>query len=115
MDGPRVGGEVLSIFSSHFHCFFLPLSYKMYLLAAGAEEAYERLLHLNDRFALDGQAPPSYSGLLWCLGCFDGPKSEGAVLGTVRSRPLSRCRYDPGALLAAARRRAGERAGAGEL
>ncbi len=43
------------------------------------------LIHLNDRWALDGRDPNSYSGIGWCLGRFDrawGP--ERPVFGTVR-------------------------------
>lgn len=35
--------------------------------------ALDLLLRLNDDFALDGGAPPSYGGLLWCLGWRDRP------------------------------------------
>ncbi|GAB5355172.1 hypothetical protein AAMO2058_000183100 [Amorphochlora amoebiformis] len=52
----------------------------------GAEEAYEYLKYLNDHFALDGLSPPSYAGLLWCLGWADGPKQERPVFGKVRFR-----------------------------
>jgi hypothetical protein len=56
--------------------------------AANPEEALDILLELNNRFALDGHAPPSYGGLLGCMGLFEGPgKSESAVLGRVSFRP----------------------------
>ncbi len=46
------------------------------------------LIDLNHRYALDGNDPNSYGGLLWCLGLFDRPfKPEQPVLGTVRTRP----------------------------
>ncbi|HEX6885533.1 MAG TPA: deoxyribodipyrimidine photolyase [Planctomycetota bacterium] len=48
-------------------------------------EALRRMLHLNDRYALDGRDPNSCSGIFWCLGRFDrpwGPKRAG--FGTVR-------------------------------
>ena len=35
--------------------------------------ALDLLIHLNDSFALDGGAPPSYGGLLWCLGWRNRP------------------------------------------
>ncbi|MCK6446616.1 MAG: deoxyribodipyrimidine photolyase [Planctomycetes bacterium] len=37
------------------------------------EEAFERLVHLNNRWALDGRDPNSYSGIAWCFGRFDRP------------------------------------------
>ncbi len=51
----------------------------------GPREALARLIHLNNRYALDGRNPNSYSGIFWCLGRFDrpwGPKRP--VFGTVR-------------------------------
>jgi deoxyribodipyrimidine photo-lyase len=48
-------------------------------------EAFARTIHLNNKYALDGRDPNSYSGISWCLGRFDrpwGPKRP--VFGTVR-------------------------------
>ncbi|KAL7520016.1 hypothetical protein ACHAWX_004768 [Stephanocyclus meneghinianus] len=39
----------------------------------------QALCYLNDRFALDGLSPPSYGGLLWCMGWTDKPDSNGGV------------------------------------
>lgn len=51
-------------------------------------QTLERLLDLNDRFALDGHDPNSIGGLLWCLGLFDRPFPEdNKVTGTLRIRP----------------------------
>ena len=47
--------------------------------------AIEIMVELNNRFALDGRDPSSWSGILWCLGKYDrawGP--ERPVYGTVR-------------------------------
>lgn len=49
------------------------------------EQALEWMVHLNNRWALDGRNPNSWSGILWCLGRYDrawGP--ERPVYGTVR-------------------------------
>ena len=49
------------------------------------ELAFETLVNLNDRYAVDGRDPNSYSGVGWCLGRYDrawGP--ERPVFGTVR-------------------------------
>lgn len=49
------------------------------------KQALEFMIHLNNRYALDGRNPNSYSGITWCLGRFDrawGP--ERAVFGKVR-------------------------------
>jgi len=54
----------------------------------GPGEALHRLIDLNHRYALDGNDPNSYGGLLWTLGFADRPFGpEQSVLGTVRPRP----------------------------
>jgi deoxyribodipyrimidine photo-lyase len=43
------------------------------------------MIELNNRYALDGRDPNSYSGIFWCLGRYDrawGP--ERPVFGKVR-------------------------------
>jgi len=49
------------------------------------QAALDIMLELNDRFALDGRDPNSYSGIFWCLGRHDRPWApERPVFGTVR-------------------------------
>jgi deoxyribodipyrimidine photo-lyase len=49
------------------------------------QEAVAVLVRLNDRWALDGRDPNSYSGILWCLGKYDRPWApERPIFGTVR-------------------------------
>jgi deoxyribodipyrimidine photo-lyase len=49
------------------------------------EEAYATLVHLNNKYALDGRDPNSWTGILWCFGLFDRPWApERKVLGRVR-------------------------------
>ncbi|MEO5762164.1 MAG: deoxyribodipyrimidine photolyase [Vicinamibacteria bacterium] len=49
------------------------------------EDAYETLVHLNNKYALDGRNPNSYTGILWCFGLFDRPWApERKVLGQIR-------------------------------
>jgi deoxyribodipyrimidine photo-lyase len=49
------------------------------------EEAYRTLVHLNNKYALDGRDPNSWSGILWCFGLFDRPWApERPVLGRIR-------------------------------
>ena len=76
--------------------------------SAAPDEALARLIHLNNKFALDGHAPPSYGGILWCFGGFDSAAKGGetnAVMGAIKARPLERHarRLDGGALLRHAR------------
>ncbi|HUK66645.1 MAG TPA: deoxyribodipyrimidine photolyase [Anaeromyxobacteraceae bacterium] len=53
--------------------------------SAAPEEALATMIALNDRYALDGRDPNSYSGILWCLGRYDRPWGpERAILGKVR-------------------------------
>lgn len=48
--------------------------------------ALEIMIRLNDRYALDGRDPNSYSGIGWVLGRFDRPWGpERPVYGMVRS------------------------------
>ncbi|MCB9598968.1 MAG: deoxyribodipyrimidine photolyase [Sandaracinus sp.] len=50
-----------------------------------AEEALARMIELNNKYALDGRNPNSYSGIFWVLGRFDrawGP--ERPIYGTIR-------------------------------
>lgn len=49
------------------------------------EVAFETLVQLNDRWAIDGRGPNGHSGVAWCFGRFDrawGP--ERPVFGKVR-------------------------------
>jgi deoxyribodipyrimidine photo-lyase len=49
------------------------------------EEALATMLHLNNKYALDGRDPNSVSGITWCLGRYDRPWGpERAVFGKVR-------------------------------
>ena len=42
-------------------------------------------MHLNNKYALDGRDPNSYTGILWCFGLFDRPWApERPVLGVLR-------------------------------
>jgi deoxyribodipyrimidine photo-lyase len=52
--------------------------------SVGPEDALGTMLHLNDRYALDGQDPNSYANILWCLGLHDRPWPERRIFGTVR-------------------------------
>jgi predicted NAD/FAD-dependent oxidoreductase len=54
------------------------------------QDALRLMIDLNHRYALDGNDPNSYGGLLWCLGLFDRPfKPEKPIIGTLRPRPTS--------------------------
>ena len=50
------------------------------------------MVDLNDRFALDGRDPNSYSGIFWCLGRYDRGWPERPVFGKVRSMSSRRTR-----------------------
>ena len=58
---------------------------KIYEWSATAQDALDVLIELNNRYALDGRNPNSYSGIFWILGRFDrawGP--ERPVFGKLR-------------------------------
>jgi deoxyribodipyrimidine photo-lyase len=47
--------------------------------------AIATLIELNNKYAVDGRDPSSYSGILWTLGLFDRPWGpERPIFGTVR-------------------------------
>jgi deoxyribodipyrimidine photo-lyase len=49
------------------------------------QEAYAALEHLNNKYALDGRDPNSYSGILWVFGRYDRPWGpERPIYGKVR-------------------------------
>lgn len=53
--------------------------------SASPEEAVETLIHLNNKYAVDGRNPNSYSGIFWVFGRYDrawGP--ERPIFGKIR-------------------------------
>jgi deoxyribodipyrimidine photo-lyase len=60
------------------------------------------MIHLHDRYALDGRDPNTYANILWCFGLHDRPWSERPVFGTVRYMSLDgmKRKTDVGAYLA---------------
>ena len=53
--------------------------------SASPQQAFEIMVELNNKYALDGRDPNSYSGILWCLGKYDrawGPERE--IFGKIR-------------------------------
>lgn len=60
------------------------------------EKALEVMVHLNNKYAVDGRNPNSYSGIFWCLGRYDRPWQERAVFGKIRymTSPSARRKLD---------------------
>ncbi|MBN2580572.1 MAG: deoxyribodipyrimidine photolyase [Pirellulales bacterium] len=53
--------------------------------SASPRRALKILIELNNRYALDGEDPNSYSGVFWVLGRYDRPWGpERPIFGTVR-------------------------------
>jgi deoxyribodipyrimidine photo-lyase len=49
------------------------------------EEALDTMIELNNKYALDGRDPNSYSGIFWVLGRYDRPWGpRRPVFGTIR-------------------------------
>ena len=48
------------------------------------ERAYLILEHLNNKYAIDGRDPNSYTGIFWCFGLFDRPWVERKIFGQIR-------------------------------
>ena len=66
---------------------------KIYEWSQSGEEAFERLIALNDRWALDGRDPNTLSSIGWVLGRFDrawGP--ERPIFGKLRYMSSDRAR-----------------------
>jgi len=48
-------------------------------------QALDVMIELNNKYALDGRDPNSYSGIFWVLGRYDRPWApERPIFGTVR-------------------------------
>jgi deoxyribodipyrimidine photo-lyase len=53
--------------------------------SASPREALSVMIHLNNKYGLDGRDPNSYSGIFWCLGRYDRPWGpERPIFGSVR-------------------------------
>jgi deoxyribodipyrimidine photo-lyase len=53
--------------------------------SASPRDAVATLIHLNNKYALDGRDANSYSGIFWCLGRYDRPWGpERPIFGTIR-------------------------------
>ncbi len=59
-------------------------------------EALAWLIHINNKYALDGRDPNSFAGIQWCFGKFDRPFAARPVWGTIRPMSLDRAhaKYD---------------------
>ncbi len=53
-----------------------------------AADCLRILEHLNNKYALDGRDPNSYSGIMWTFGKFDRPFYRRPIYGTVRYQSL---------------------------
>lgn len=62
------------------------------------ELALAWLIHLNNKYGLDGRDPNSFAGIQWCFGKFDRPFASRPVWGTIRPMSLQRAhaKYDVG-------------------
>ena len=47
--------------------------------------AHALLVHLNDKYALDGRDPDGWANIGWCFGLHDRPWPERPVYGMVRT------------------------------
>ena len=46
--------------------------------------AFDIMIHLNNKYELDGRDPNSFAGILWCFGKHDRPWKERPIFGKVR-------------------------------
>jgi deoxyribodipyrimidine photo-lyase len=70
----------------HIHNYLRMLWGKKILeWSASPEDAMKIMIALNDRYAVDGRDPNSYSGISWVLGRYDRPWGpERAIFGKIR-------------------------------
>jgi deoxyribodipyrimidine photo-lyase len=72
------------------HTGFMPNYMRMYWAkkilewSPAPEAAFETVLHLNNRYFLDGRDPNSYANVAWTFGLHDRPWAERPVFGKVR-------------------------------
>lgn len=58
---------------------------KIFEWSRSPEEALDIMIHLNNKYALDGRNPNSYTGIFWTLGRYDRPWApERPVFGKIR-------------------------------
>ena len=48
------------------------------------QAAFDTMVQIHDRYALDGRDPNTYANILWCFGLHDRPWPERPVFGTIR-------------------------------
>lgn len=51
---------------------------------AHPSDALDVMVELNNKYALDGRDPNSYSGIFWCLGRYDRGWTERPIMGKLR-------------------------------
>ncbi|MEN3185027.1 MAG: deoxyribodipyrimidine photo-lyase [Atribacterota bacterium] len=52
--------------------------------SSNPEEAFQILVYLNNKYALDGRDPNSFAGIAWCFGKHDRAFGERPIFGKVR-------------------------------
>ena len=56
--------------------------------SATCQQAFDTMIYLHDRYALDGRDPNTYTNILWCFGLHDRPWGERPIFGMVRFMSL---------------------------
>jgi deoxyribodipyrimidine photo-lyase len=51
-------------------------------------DAFDIMVRIHDRYALDGRDPNTYANILWCFGLHDRPWPERPIFGTMRYMSL---------------------------
>jgi len=57
--------------------------------SATPDGALATMIHIHDRYALDGRDPNTYANILWCFGLHDRPFGERPIFGQVRYMTLA--------------------------
>lgn len=56
--------------------------------SATYDEAFDTMVYLHDRYALDGRDPNTYTNILWCFGLHDRPWQTRPIFGMLRYMSL---------------------------
>ena len=70
--------------------------------SAHPSDALGVMIELNNKYALDGRDPNSYSGIFWCLGRYDRGWTERPIMGKLRymTSDSTRRKFKVGAYIA---------------
>ena len=77
------------LIEGHIHGYYrMYWGKKIIEWSATYQEAFDTMVRIHDRYALDGRDPNTYTNILWCFGLHDRPWPARPVFGTMRYMSL---------------------------